>query len=168
MDPEKALRKQRKEAVKAQKRARKLKRMGIAPNDVGRKPCDLCSTQVDLLIRCTTDETQTFRMVCGRCWPGVSGGVPDGVSSTHPHYRYGGLWKNRSADLRKKVGNGSNGKNNNKNNDNDNNNSGSGASASASAIDASGSGSEPPPATTLMDEIEQSLREVAVEENGDE
>lgn len=45
-------------------------------------------------------------MVCGKCWPSVSGGVPDGVSQTHPHYRYGGLWKNRNADLKKKVGNG--------------------------------------------------------------
>ena len=45
-------------------------------------------------------------MVCGRCWPGVSGGVPDGASSTHPHYKYGGLWKNRNADLKKKVGSG--------------------------------------------------------------
>ena len=102
----KALRKQHKEAVKAQKRERRLKRMGQAPSDVGRKPCDLCGKRVDLLIRCTVDETQQFKMVCGKCWPSVSGGVPDGVSQTHPHYRYGGLWKNRNADLKKKVGNG--------------------------------------------------------------
>jgi hypothetical protein len=104
---EKALRKQHKEAVKAQKRERRLKRMGQASEDVGRKPCDLCGKQVDLLIRCTVDETQQFKMVCGKCWPGVSGGVPDGVSATHPHYRYGGLWKNRNANLKKKVGSGS-------------------------------------------------------------
>lgn len=102
----KALRKQHKEAVKAQKRERRLKRMGQAPSDVGRKACDLCGKRVDLLIRCTIDETQQFKMVCGKCWPSVSGGVPDGVSQTHPHYRYGGLWKNRNADLKKKVGNG--------------------------------------------------------------
>ena len=34
-------------------------------------------------------------MVCGRCWKDVSGGVPDGDAS-HPHYQYGGLWKNRN------------------------------------------------------------------------
>ena len=103
----KALRKQHKEAVKAMKRERRLKRTGNAPEDVGRKACDLCGKRVDLLIRCTVDETQQFKMVCGACWKGVSGGVPDGVSATHPHYRYGGLWKNRNANLKKKVGNGS-------------------------------------------------------------
>ena len=35
-------------------------------------------------------------MVCGRCWPTVSGGVPDG-DADHPHYQYGGLWRNRAA-----------------------------------------------------------------------
>eukprot|EP00535_Pseudo-nitzschia_heimii_P004806 CAMPEP_0197184786 /NCGR_PEP_ID=MMETSP1423-20130617/10576_1 /TAXON_ID=476441 /ORGANISM="Pseudo-nitzschia heimii, Strain UNC1101" /LENGTH=213 /DNA_ID=CAMNT_0042635689 /DNA_START=416 /DNA_END=1057 /DNA_ORIENTATION=- len=103
----KAERKQRKEAVKAMKRERRLKRTGNAPEDVGRKSCDLCGKRVDLLIRCTVDETQQFKMVCGSCWKGVSGGVPDGVSATHPHYRYGGLWKNRNANLKKKIGNGS-------------------------------------------------------------
>mmetsp|Transcript_3531 Transcript_3531/g.8424 ORF Transcript_3531/g.8424 Transcript_3531/m.8424 type:complete len:230 (+) Transcript_3531:467-1156(+) len=102
----KALRKQHKEAVKAQKRERRLKREGKADSDVGRKACDLCGKRVDLLIRCTVDETQQFKMVCGKCWPSVSGGVPDGVSQTHPHYRYGGLWKNRNADLKKRVGSG--------------------------------------------------------------
>ena len=94
---DKALRKQRKEAVKAMKQERRLKRMGNAPKDVGRKACDMCGKRVDLLIRCTVDETQQFKMVCGSCWRDVSGGVPDGVSATHPHYRYGGLWKNRRA-----------------------------------------------------------------------
>ncbi len=102
----KALRKQHKEAVKAQKRERRLKRMGKADSDVGRKACDLCGKRVDLLIRCTVDETQQFKMVCGKCWPSVSGGVPDGIPQTHPHYRYGGLWKNRNADLKKRVGSG--------------------------------------------------------------
>jgi len=35
-------------------------------------------------------------MMCGKCWKGASGGVPDG-DAAHPHYRYGGLWKNRRA-----------------------------------------------------------------------
>ena len=103
----KALRIQHKEAVKAKKQERRMKRMGNAPKEVGRKPCDLCDTEVDLLIRCTIDEGQLYKMVCGKCWPAVSGGVPDGVSSTHPHYNYGGLWKNRNADLKKRVGSGS-------------------------------------------------------------
>ena len=108
----KALRKQHKEAVKAKKRERRLKRTGAADADVGRKACDLCDKRVDLLIRCTIDETQQFKMVCGKCWPSVSGGVPDGVSQTHPHYRYGGLWKNRNANLKKRVGSGGNKKKN--------------------------------------------------------
>jgi hypothetical protein len=110
LDDKKALRKQHKDAVKAQKRERRLKRMGNASSDVGRKPCDLCDRNVDLLIRCTVDESQKFKMVCGKCWPNVSGGVPDGVSATHPHYRYGGLWKNRNANLKKKIGSGSSNK----------------------------------------------------------
>jgi hypothetical protein len=132
----KALRKQHKEAVKAQKRERRLKRMGNAPSDVGRKACKLCDKNVDLLIRCTVDETQQFKMVCGKCWPSVSGGVPDGVSATHPHYRYGGLWKNRNADLKKKVG------------------SGSVSSNKTAAMTANGSHSKQ---AKLLEEIEQSL-----------
>ena len=31
-----------------------------------------------------------------KCWKVASGGVPDG-DANHPHYRYGGLWKNRRA-----------------------------------------------------------------------
>lgn len=46
-------------------------------------------------------------MVCGKCWPSVSGGVPDGDSSKFPHYQYGGLWKNRNASLKKRIGSGS-------------------------------------------------------------
>lgn len=129
----KALRKQHKEAVKAKKRERRMKRMGQAPADVGRKPCDLCAARVDLLIRCTVDETQTYKMVCGKCWKGVSGGVPDGVSVTHPHYRYGGLWKNRNANLKKKVGSG-------------------GTTTTTTT-------SSNKKMTTLLDEIEQSIRD---------
>jgi hypothetical protein len=45
-----------------------------------------------------TDGTQQWRMVCGRCWRTVSGGVADG-DAQHPHYRYGGLWKNRTVTM---------------------------------------------------------------------
>mmetsp|Transcript_2545 Transcript_2545/g.4353 ORF Transcript_2545/g.4353 Transcript_2545/m.4353 type:complete len:295 (-) Transcript_2545:13-897(-) len=105
-------RRKHKEAVKAQKAARRAKRMG---QDVesGRKPCDLCANRVDLLIRCTTDESRQYKMVCGKCWKDVSGGVTDG-DADHPFYNYGGLWKNRAAGLKKRVGDGSGGKTKNR------------------------------------------------------
>lgn len=84
------------QAVKAAKRAQ---RQGIAASegsDYGKKACDICRQLKDLLIRCQTDETRAWRMVCGKCWVSVSGGVVDG-DEKHPHYRYGGLWKNLKA-----------------------------------------------------------------------
>jgi len=92
-DEEKAERKAAKKATKAAKRA---KREGNAPDSVVQKPCDLCDRGRDLLIRCQIDETKSWKMVCGKCWKDVSGGVVDGDKS-HPHYTYGGLWKNRNA-----------------------------------------------------------------------
>jgi hypothetical protein len=71
------------------KAARRTKREGSV---LTLKPCDLCSREKDLLIRCRIDETLEWRMVCGRCWKDVSGGVVDG-DREHPHYRYGGLWR---------------------------------------------------------------------------
>merc|ERR1740130_447313 len=90
----KAARKEHKRSVKAERRAQR----GNSPTAVAAKskPCDLCSKAVDLLVRCQVDASEQWRMVCGRCWKGVSGGMPDG-DADHPHYRYGGLWKNRSA-----------------------------------------------------------------------
>jgi len=96
--------------VKLKKQQRRLKREGKTSAEVGRKACDVCSTDVDMLIRCTIDATQTYRMVCGKCWTSVSGGITDGNSSTHPYYTYGGVWKNRNAspaDQKKRIGNGS-------------------------------------------------------------
>lgn len=89
---EKALRKQRRKEVKAERRR---KREGNADPNVGRKPCTVCSKQSDLLVRCMIDESRDWNMVCGRCWKDVSGGVVDG-DIAHPFYRYGGLWKNRT------------------------------------------------------------------------
>lgn len=43
--------------------------------------------------RCQVDASQTWHMACGKCWVAASGGEVDG-DSKHPHYRYGGLWKN--------------------------------------------------------------------------
>lgn len=40
-------------------------------------------------------------MVCpGKCWRDVSGGVEDakGLEGQFPHYRYGGIWKNKHSD----------------------------------------------------------------------
>mmetsp|Transcript_165345 Transcript_165345/g.525437 ORF Transcript_165345/g.525437 Transcript_165345/m.525437 type:complete len:372 (+) Transcript_165345:76-1191(+) len=84
-------------AVKAEKEERRARRSG-SPEAIAakRKPCDICERPVDLLVRCTCDASGKWRMLCGRCWTVASGGVPDG-DADHPHYRYGGLWKNRAA-----------------------------------------------------------------------
>ena len=71
----------------------------------GSKACDLCDTRVDLLVRCQVDSTKRWKMACGKCWKTASGGVPDG-DADHPHYRYGGLWKNRRAGSDAGVRNG--------------------------------------------------------------
>lgn len=55
------------------------------------------SYYVDLLVRCTVDASKRWRMACGACWREASGGVTDG-DADHPHYTYGGLWKNRAAN----------------------------------------------------------------------
>ena len=83
----------KKEAKKLAKSLKRLKREGNDPL-VGKKPCDICAKKVDLLIRCQIDVSQAWHMVCGKCWNSVSGGVTDG-DANHPHYKYGGLWKNR-------------------------------------------------------------------------
>lgn len=91
LDPKAA----RKAAKKQAKALRRAQREGRADPSVGQKPCDVCGKSVDLLIRCTIDQTGDWKMVCGKCWHTVSGGVVDG-SDDHPYYRYGGLWKNRA------------------------------------------------------------------------
>lgn len=88
--------KQRKTAAKSAKALTRAKRECNAPVETGQKSCEMCGKGSNLLVRCQTDATQTWRMVCGRCWKDVSGGQVDGDAS-HPHYRYGGLWKNRKA-----------------------------------------------------------------------
>lgn len=62
-----------------------------------RKPCTICSTPRDVLVRCQIDETNKWHFVCpGKCWKEVSGGVIDGdKSEEHQYYRYGGMWKNK-------------------------------------------------------------------------
>lgn len=82
---------------KALKKEKKAERRAQRENpNAGQKPCDMCGKPVNLLIRCMYEEGQVeWRMVCGRCWNKASGGVVDG-DADHPHYRYGGLWKNRN------------------------------------------------------------------------
>ncbi|KAK5725166.1 hypothetical protein LTR17_013202 [Elasticomyces elasticus] len=62
-----------------------------------RKPCTLCKTPRDVLIRCQIDESGVWNFVCtGACWKQVSGGVVDGDGAPeHKWYRYGGMWKNK-------------------------------------------------------------------------
>ena len=87
---------QRKADKKARKAARRAQREGRGDPTAGQKQCTLCQKSVNLLIRCTYDASGEWGMVCGKCWTDVSGGVVDG-DDAHPHYRYGGLWKNRCA-----------------------------------------------------------------------
>ena len=68
-----------------------------------RKPCSICSTPRDVLIRCQIDESGEWHFVCpGMCWKDVSGGVIDG-DAQHEHYRYGGMWKNKHAGVSAKI-----------------------------------------------------------------
>src|SRR6056297_3618280 len=86
--PEKEMKKMRKKAAKAAKREKR------ESNKLSLKPCVICNRDQDLLIRCQVDSSLEWKMVCGKCWREVSGGVVDG-DAAHPHYRYGGLWKAR-------------------------------------------------------------------------
>jgi hypothetical protein len=84
----------RKAAKKLKKQQRRAQREGRGDPTAGQKKCEMCGKSVDLLIRCIYEESQQWRMVCGKCWNVASGGVVDG-DAAHPYYRYGGLWKNR-------------------------------------------------------------------------
>ena len=96
----------KREARKARKKAARHSAAAAAPEGDedaaaagrarGDKACDVCGRWVDMCIRCRIDETKKWKMVCGKCWKSVSGGVTDG-DAAHPHYQYGGLWRNRRA-----------------------------------------------------------------------
>ncbi|KAB2576322.1 hypothetical protein BFW01_g9121 [Lasiodiplodia theobromae] len=71
------------------------------------KPCSHCGALRDVLVRCQIDESRAWVFICpGRCWRELSGGEIDG-DDEHPHYRYGGMWKNKhdavSAKKKKKT-----------------------------------------------------------------
>jgi len=87
-------RKAQRKADKLQRRVQREREDSDLDADDGNKTCDVCTKRVDLLIRCTVDVSRQWKMVCRECWNGVSGGVTDG-DAQHPHYTYGGLWKNR-------------------------------------------------------------------------
>lgn len=95
-DAKDAKRDARKAAKRAAKAAKRAKRAGEDGGAGGSKPCDGCDKASDLLVRCQVDESKRWQMLCGACWKRASGGVTDG-DADHPHYRYGGLWKNRRA-----------------------------------------------------------------------
>ena len=95
-DAKDAKRDARKAAKRAAKAAKRAKRAGEDGGAGGSKPCDGCDKASDLLVRCQVDESRRWQMLCGACWKRASGGVTDG-DADHPHYRYGGLWKNRRA-----------------------------------------------------------------------
>lgn len=101
------------------------------PPESYRKPCTLCSTPRDVLVRCQIDpasidpvpstpgnktaaageeepqhfDPKTWHFVCpGACWRRVSGGVIDGdLEKGREGYRYGGMWKNKHAGVSAKV-----------------------------------------------------------------
>ena len=77
------------------KAAKRDKRAGGADAAAAKaKSCDMCDAPSHLLVRCQTDTTGAWRMVCGKCWKKASGGVPDGDASAKERgYRYGGLWR---------------------------------------------------------------------------
>jgi len=83
-------------AKRLRKEKRRAKREGTADEGEFSKPCTICETPSNTLVRCTVDTTRKWEMVCGKCWKDVSGGVTDG-DADHPFYTYGGLWKNRYA-----------------------------------------------------------------------
>jgi hypothetical protein len=82
----KEARRLRKEAAKEQKRGR---------SEQGRKPCERCKKpECELLIRAQCKEWAGWKLVCGKCWKDISGGVTDG-DLEHRDYVYGGLWRFR-------------------------------------------------------------------------
>ena len=75
----------------------KKSKRSLSPS-VYNKPCTICHTPRDVLVRCRVDESQTWHFVCpGKCWRTVSGGQIDGLD--RPHYQYGGMWKNKHAGV---------------------------------------------------------------------
>jgi len=67
------------------------------------KPCSLCQRRRDVLIRCQIDETKKWNFICpGKCWNSVTGGRTF-ATEHHPHYVYGGTWKNKHAYVSGKI-----------------------------------------------------------------
>jgi hypothetical protein len=99
LDPEARKKAIRKAEKKAKKEARRAQREGRGDPTAGQKECSMCGKSSNLLVRCMYKKGQVdWEMVCGKCWNVASGGIVDG-DAEHPHYRYGGLWKNRRAQI---------------------------------------------------------------------
>ncbi|KAH9845866.1 Mediator of RNA polymerase II transcription subunit 14 [Teratosphaeria destructans] len=82
-----------------------MTKQAVAAAKDHRKPCTLCQTPRDVLVRCQIDETSKWHMVCpGSCWKQVSGGVVDGdKAEEHRSYKYGGMWKNKHEAVSAKM-----------------------------------------------------------------
>ncbi|MCJ1379661.1 hypothetical protein MMC17_002763 [Xylographa soralifera] len=77
--------------------APKKSKRSMSPS-VYNKPCTICQTPRDVLVRCRIDESEIWHFVCpGKCWRNVSGGQIDGLD--RPYYQYGGMWKNKHAGV---------------------------------------------------------------------
>ncbi len=72
-DPKALRRSQRKAEKKRKKQERRAQREGRGDPSAGQKNCDMCGASVNLLIRCTYDESLQWKMVCGKCWNKASG-----------------------------------------------------------------------------------------------
>lgn len=68
------------------------------------KPCTVCGKLRSVLVRCQIDDSGAWHFLCpGSCWKKYSGGEEDarGSEDQFPHYRYGGMWKNKHDDSSK-------------------------------------------------------------------
>lgn len=72
-DPVALKKAQRKAEKKRKKQERRAQREGRGDPSSGQKNCDMCDASVDLLIRCTYDESLQWKMICGKCWNKASG-----------------------------------------------------------------------------------------------
>ncbi len=88
-----SLRRRRGESVEAKRARKKKSRERKGDADAAMKPCDACARKRDVLVRCRSSNASEWRMLCGKCWRDVSGGVVDGTPDNEG-YAYGGMWKN--------------------------------------------------------------------------
>ena len=84
--------------INATSTSKKSSKRNISPSAY-HKACTLCAVPANVLVRCQIENSGIWHFVCpGKCWKQVSGGIIDG-DETHPHYKYGGMWKNKHAGV---------------------------------------------------------------------